>query len=263
MLLANREVAEFVYKYEKKSGKIFPIPYRIHDFPDKQKISELAIFVKALGHELMIGKDGSVKGKDMQALFAQVEGKAEEALVKTAAIRSMAKAIYSTKNIGHFGLAFEYYAHFTSPIRRYPDLLVHRILDKILSGERINEKNFYFYEKAAMHSTDQEIKAAEAERDSKKYKQIEFMMNKVGKTFDGIITGVTEWGIYAEDEETKAEGMIRLATLEDDYYVLDAKNYTIVGEKTKNKYSLGQKIKIKLVNADLERRIIDYEIVNE
>jgi ribonuclease R len=114
MLLANREVAEFVYKYEKKSGKIFPIPYRIHDFPDKQKISELAIFVKALGHELMIGKDGSVKGKDMQALFAQVEGKAEEALVKTAAIRSMAKAIYSTKNIGHFGLAFEYYAHFTS-----------------------------------------------------------------------------------------------------------------------------------------------------
>jgi len=114
-----------------------------------------------------------------------------------------------------------------------------------------------------MHSTDQEIKAAEAERDSKKYKQIEFMMNKVGKTFDGIITGVTEWGIYAEDEETKAEGMIRLATLEDDYYVLDAKNYTIVGEKTKNKYSLGQKIKIKLVNADLERRIMDYEIVNE
>ncbi len=260
MLLANKEVAEYVYKFEKKSGKLFPLPYRIHDLPDKDKIAELAIFVKALGHELTIGKTGSITGKDMQALFEQVEGKAEEALVKTAAIRSMAKAIYSTRNIGHFGLAFEYYAHFTSPIRRYPDLLVHRILQKILTRDNVAEKNLAFYEKACLHSTDQEIKASEAERDSKKYKQIEFMQDKVGNTFLGIITGVTEWGIYAEDSLTRAEGMIKLSSLGDDFYRLDTKTYSIIGEKTKKVYSLGQKIKIKLVSADLDRRQMDYEI---
>ncbi len=261
MLLANKEVAEFVYKFEKKSGKIFPLPYRIHDLPNREKIAELSIFVKALGHELVIGKNGSITGKDMQALFAQVEGKAEEALVKTAAIRSMAKAIYSVKNIGHFGLAFEYYAHFTSPIRRYPDLLVHRILQKILSEHVVEEKNLAFYEKACMHSTDQEIKAAEAERDSRKYKQIEYMQDKVGTTFLGLITGVTEWGIYAEEVDTKAEGMIKLSSLGDDFYKLDPKSYSILGEKTKKKFSLGQKIKIKLIAADLDRKTMDYKIV--
>ena len=261
MLLANREVAEFVYKFEKKSGKVIPLPYRIHDLPDKERIGELAIFVKALGHQLFINKTGSVTGKDMQALFAQVEGKAEEGLIKTAAIRSMSKAIYSVKNIGHFGLAFEYYTHFTSPIRRYPDLLVHRMVQKILTGEKIDERNYAFYENAARHSTDQEIKSAEAEREGRKYKQIEFMQNKVGQIFEGSITGVTEWGIYAEDTETKAEGMIKLSSLGDDFYVLDAKNYKIVGEKTKNTYTLGQKVKIKLVSADLDRKTMDYEIV--
>jgi len=261
MLLANKEVAEFVYKTEKKTCKTCPLPYRIHDLPNKDKIAELAVFVKALGHELAIDKNGNVTGKDMQALFAQVEGKAEEALVKTAAIRSMAKAIYSVKNIGHFGLAFDYYAHFTSPIRRYPDLLVHRVLNKILSHGKIEEKNLAFYENASEHSTEQEIKASEAERDGKKYKQIEFMQNKIGKTFDGLITGVTEWGIYAEDIETKTEGMIKLNSLSDDYYVLDPKRYAIVGQKNKKVYSLGQKIKIKLINADLDRKTIDYELI--
>jgi ribonuclease R len=260
MLLANKEVAEFVYKYEKNSKKLFPLPYRIHDLPDKERIAELAVFVKALGHELFVGPTGNVTGKDLQALFEQIEGKAEEGLIKTAALRSMSKAIYSTKNIGHFGLAFEYYAHFTSPIRRYPDLLVHRILNKILTKDTVAEKNLAFYEKACLHSTDQEIKAAEAERDGRKYKQIEFMLDKVGKTFDGVITGVTEWGVYAEDSETKAEGMIKLSSLGDDYYKLDKKTYSIVGEKTKKVYSLGQKVKIKLVSADLDRRQMDFEI---
>jgi len=261
MLLANKEVAEFVYKFEKRSGKSFPLPYRIHDLPDKEKIAELSVFVKALGHELIIGKNGSITGKDMQALFAQVEGKAEEALVKTAAIRSMSKAIYSVKNIGHFGLAFEYYAHFTSPIRRYPDLLVHRMLSNILSVHALGDKNLAFYENACSHSTEQEIKAAEAERDGRKYKQIEYMLNKVGQTFDGQITGVAEWGIYAEDLATKAEGMIKLSSLGDDFYKLNQKTYSIIGEKTKKTYSLGQKVKIKLVSADLDRRQMDYEIV--
>lgn len=260
MLLANKEVAEFVYKFEKKSGKKFPLPYRIHDLPDKEKIAELSIFVKALGHELFINKDGNTSGKDMQALFAQVEGKAEEALVKTAAIRSMSKAIYSVKNIGHFGLAFEYYAHFTSPIRRYPDLLTHRMLQKILTSEVVGNDYFTYYEKSCAHSTDQEIKAAEAERDSRKYKQIEYMLDKVGQTFDGLITGVTEWGIYAEDTETKAEGMVKLSSLGDDFYVLDPKKYAIVGEKNKKTFTLGQKVKIKLVSADLDRRQMDFEI---
>jgi ribonuclease R len=262
MLLANKEVAEFVYKYEKNSKKLFPLPYRIHDLPNKERIAELAVFVKALGHELFVGPSGNVTGKDLQALFEQIEGKAEEGLIKTAALRSMSKAIYSTKNIGHFGLAFEYYAHFTSPIRRYPDLLVHRILNKILTKDTVAEKNLAFYEKACLHSTDQEIKAAEAERDGRKYKQIEYMQDKVGKTFDGIITGVTEWGIYAEDSETKAEGMIKLSSLGDDFYKLDKKTYSIIGEKTKKVYSLGQKVKIKLVSADLDRRQMDYEIIN-
>jgi ribonuclease R len=272
MLLANKEVAEYVYKFEKKSGKLFPLPYRIHDLPNKDKIAELAVFVKALGHELFVGPSGNVTGKDLQALFEQIEGKAEEGLIKVAALRSMSKAIYSTRNIGHFGLAFEYYAHFTSPIRRYPDLLVHRILHKILSHENVaheksadlvaSEKKLAFYEKACQHSTDQEIKAAEAERDGRKYKQIEYMLSFVGKTFDGIITGVTEWGLYAEDSETKAEGMIKLSSLGDDFYKLDSKTYSIVGEKTKKTYTLGQKIKIKLVSADLDKKQMDFEIVD-
>jgi len=261
MLLANREVAEYIFREEKKLNKAIPLPYRIHDTPNKDKIAELAIFVKALGYELKLDKNGNATGKSMQSLFAQIEGKSEESLIKTASIRSMAKAIYSTKNIGHFGLAFEYYAHFTSPIRRYPDLLTQRTLYKILSHENMTERDFAFYERASVKSTENEIRAAEAERESKKLKQIEFMQDKTGQEFEGSITGVTDWGIYVEDSETRAEGLVRLSSLKNDYYEVDTKTYSLVGRKTKQKYSLGEKVKIKLIGLDLDRRTMDFEII--
>ncbi|MSR71464.1 MAG: ribonuclease R [Candidatus Taylorbacteria bacterium] len=258
MLLANREVAKYIYdSIKKKGGKSIASIYRIHDTPDKEKIENLAILVKALGYELPIKKTG-VSQQDINALLKKVAGKAEEGLVKTAAIRSMAKAIYSVDNVGHFGLAFEYYTHFTSPIRRYPDLLVQRILQAHLSGAKMGDKEFVQYGHIAQKSTEREIAAAEAERASKKYKQVEYMMEKVGQAFTGIISGVTEWGIYVEEEETRSEGMIKLRDMTDDYYELDKKKYAIIGTKTGKKYQLGDKLRFKVKSADLDKKTLDY-----
>lgn len=269
MLLANREVAYFFYQTTKKTGggstgspqdKV-PFIYRIHDLPDREKLQQLSVFVRALGHELPIRMDGTVTGKDLTALFKQIEGHASESLIKTAAIRSMAKAVYSTANIGHFGLAFEYYTHFTSPIRRYPDLLVHRSLFSILEKHTLDPAKLEKLERMAQDATQKEISAAEAERESIKLKQVEYMQDRLGKEYDGVISGVTEWGIYVEDRETKAEGMVALRNMKDDYYLLDEANYAIVGEKTKKRYALGDSVRFKVVGADAERKTLDYRLV--
>lgn len=261
MLLANREVAKYFYKEcRKDSHKNALFINRAHDVPDPEKIEELSIFLRAIGYELDI-KGESVTAKEINELFERIEGKPEEQLIKTAAIRSMAKAVYSTKNIGHFGLAFKYYTHFTSPIRRYPDIMVHRILKSHLGGATISDNELKGYEKMATISSEREISATRAERDSIKYKQVEYMKGHIGEEFDGIVTGVTEWGIYVEDVNTKSGGMVSLRTMRDDFYTLDKKHYRLIGEKNKKKFSLGDSVRVKLISADLDRKTLDFVFV--
>ncbi len=258
MLLANREVAKYISdKIGKKGGAGI---FRIHNLPKMERIEELAIFVRALGHDLPI-KNGTVSAKDINLLLKQIKGHASESLIKTAAIRSMAKAIYSTKNIGHFGLAFKYYTHFTSPIRRYPDLMIHRILERYLNNEPIPKNEFIRFEKIANDASEKEVIIAEAERESIKYKQVEFMQDKVGQEFEVVISGVTEWGMYVENPETKIEGLVRIKDLGDDFYKLDQKNYCIVGERNKKKFSLGDSLRVSLLSADLTRKTLDFKLV--
>ena len=260
MLLTNRSVAEYVYKYTKDKDVDAAFVYRVHDLPNPEKIEDLAIFLHALGYEFET-KKGEMHAKDINALLKSIEGKPEENLIKTATIRSMAKALYTTKNIGHFGLAFEFYTHFTSPIRRYPDLMAHRILRKYLDGKTISKSELIKFEKLLIQSSEREIVAVTAERDSIKYKQVEFMMDKIGEEFAGIITGVTDWGIYVQDVESRVEGMVRLSSIKGDFFTHDPKKYQVKGEKTGKIYSLGDEIKIKLIRADMEARVIDFELV--
>jgi len=263
MLLANRAVAEFIFKSQNIAsgtarGK--QSVYRIHGKPDPERIEALATFLKALGFDLR-NVDGTVTSRDINKLLKDVEGTANEELIKTATIRSMAKAAYSTKNIGHFGLAFRYYTHFTSPIRRYPDLLVHRFLEREIKGGKIEADEYQKFENICLASSELEKKASDAERASIKYKQVEYMTGHIGETFQGTITGVTDWGIYIEEKITKCEGMAKLRDLNDDYYVLDEKNYTVKGQKTDKKYTLGDSVTFKVVTADMDKRTLDYAIV--
>ncbi len=258
MLLANREVAKFIS--DRLKGRPGASVYRVHDLPNMEKLESLSIFIRALGHELPI-KNGSVLARDINLLLSEIEGHPAESLIKTAAIRSMAKASYSTKNIGHFGLAFEYYTHFTSPIRRYPDLLVHRVLENHLNGKPIKKDEVATLQKLCDEASEKEITVAEAERDSIKYKQVEYMTQKVGQEFECTISGVTEFGIFVEEPATKAEGLIRLRDIEGDVFELDLKNYCVVGQKTKKKYALGDTVKAKLLSADLERKSLDFKLV--
>ncbi|KLT65354.1 ribonuclease R [Pedobacter sp. BMA] len=257
MLLANRKVAEFIATKVKGKNKLTFV-YRVHDSPNMETLNTFATFASRFGYKINTKSDKEI-AKSLNHLMADVEGKKEQNILTSLAIRSMAKAIYSTKKTSHYGLAFEYYTHFTSPIRRYPDVMAHRLLQSYLNGEKSADAEFY--EVACVHSSAMEKRAADAERASIKYKQAEYLENNIGTEYKGIISGVTEWGMYVEIEENKCEGMIRLRDISDDFYVLDEKNYCIVGQRKKKKYQLGDEVMIRVKKVDLSKRQIDFTLI--
>lgn len=258
MLLANRTVATHIAKPGKgKKPKTFV--YRIHDTPNPDKLHIFSDFIRRFGYKLKTTGKTTEVSSSINNLLNNVQGKREQNLVETIAIRSMAKAIYSTENIGHYGLAFDYYTHFTSPIRRYPDMMVHRLLEKYLNGGR--NENRDIWEERCDHSSMREQLAANAERASIKYKQVEYMSDKIGLIFDGTISGVTEWGIYVELNENKCEGMIPVRDLGDDYYVFDDQNYCIIGKHFGKKFQLGDPITVRIKKTNLEKKQMDFSLV--
>lgn len=260
MLLANKTVAEHVGKVPaNKNAKTFV--YRVHDTPNVEKMENLAEFIRRFGYKIKADGTKTAVSKSINQLLDEVSGKPEENLISTIAIRAMAKAIYTTVNIGHYGLAFPYYTHFTSPIRRYPDMMVHRLLTRYAEGGRSVSKTLY--EDKCQHSSDMEQLAASAERASIKYKQVEFMSDKLGMEFDAVISGITEWGLYAEVNENKCEGMVPIRDLDDDFYEFDEKNYCLRGRRQKREYRLGDAIRIKVARANLERKQLDFALVEE
>jgi ribonuclease R len=255
MLLANRKVAE---RIGRKRGTTEPktFVYRIHDQPSPEKLSQFMQFIGKFGYKLRVTSAIGL-AKSFNELFTEVSGRGEENLIETLAIRTMMKARYSTHNVGHYGLAFPFYTHFTSPIRRYPDLMVHRLLERYLEKKpSVDEAD---YEEMCEHSSDMEKKAEEAERASVKYKQAEYMADKIGQEFDGLISGVSKYGIFVVIKENKCEGMIRLSNLSDDFYYLDEENYRVIGHQSGNEYKLGDPIRIRVKNSDIFKKQLDFE----
>jgi VacB/RNase II family 3'-5' exoribonuclease len=251
MLLANRKVSEYIGKKNKKNIFI----YRVHDLPDESKIKALKEVAKSLGYNLDISSRKRMS-ESLNKILKKIKGKKEQSLIESLAIRSMSKAEYTTKNIGHYGLAFDYYSHFTSPIRRYPDVIVHRLLEQYLNNE--NPLGYEGYNSACDHCTQREILATKAERDSIKFMQIKYMQDKTNKKFNGVISGITDWGIFVEIVENKCEGMIPVRDLKGDYYIYNKDEHSLIGKKTKIKYQLGDSIQVQVKHADLIKKQLDF-----
>ncbi len=261
MLLANRTVATHIGKPKKRGETPKTFVYRIHDVPNPDKLENLSQFIKRFGYKLKTTGRHTDVSSSINHLLNQVEGTKEQNLIETLAIRSMAKAQYSTENCGHYGLAFDYYTHFTSPIRRYPDMMVHRLLTRYSTGGKSVDAPTW--ETYCKHSSDMEQRAANAERASIKYKQVEFMRDHIGQVYDGVISGVTEWGIYVELNENKCEGMVSVRDLGNDYYLFDEKNYCIVGRSSGQKFQLGDPLTVRIARADLTKKQLDFQLVNK
>ena len=259
MLLANRKVAEFIGKGRREpTNKTFV--YRVHDEPDIEKLAALQNIVYKFGYKMDTQTRESTTAS-LNRLLKDVHGKAEANMVETLAIRSMSKAAYTTMNIGHYGLAFDYYSHFTSPIRRYPDVMTHRLLQHYLDGG--SSPKAEDYEVRCKHSSKMEELAAKAERDSIKYMQVKYMEDHKDEEFPGVISGVTEWGIYVEIVSNKCEGMVRIRDIKSDYYIFDEQQFAIVGQSTKHMYQLGDEVVVKVKHTDLERKHLDFDLIED
>ncbi|HVM59053.1 MAG TPA: ribonuclease R [Candidatus Paceibacterota bacterium] len=257
MLLANEAVAKHLSDLTDNGGPHFSSLYRIHDEPDSDRLENLGNLLRVMGYQVKM-KDGKVTGAELNRLMESVKGKPEEYLVKTATLRSMAKAVYTTKNIGHFGLAFEYYTHFTSPIRRYPDLIIHRLVKSHAGGAPVTKEEMAEFDQLALHASEREVAAADAERDSVKMKQVEFLAGHIGETFEGVISGVSDRGLYVELSDTHADGMIPMRMVGDDYFEYDEKHYQLLGRRTKKAMRLGDPIKVKLIAARVMQKELDF-----